>query len=64
MYRLSDRRPLTLETGNSAAPRTCIETEEIVYGTLTDADILLLRLTETYDADRSSYRREAFPHLG
>jgi hypothetical protein len=49
LYRLNDKRPLTLETGNSAAPRTCIETEEIVYGTLTGSDILLLRLTETYD---------------
>jgi hypothetical protein len=27
LYRLNDKRPLTLETGNSAAPRTCIETE-------------------------------------
>ena len=49
LYRLNDKRPLTLETGNSAAPRTCIETEEIVYGTLTGSDILLLRLTETYE---------------
>ena len=49
LYRLNDKRPLTLETGNSAAPRTCIETEQIVYGTLTGSDILLLRLTETYD---------------
>ena len=49
LYRLSDRRSLSLETGNSAGPRTCIETDRIEYGTLTDADILLLRLTETYD---------------
>ena len=49
LYRLTDGRLLTLETGNAAAPRTCVEAEEIVYGTMTDADILLLRLTETYD---------------
>jgi Trypsin-like peptidase domain len=49
LYRLSDRRSLSLETGNSAASRTCIETDQIVYGTITDADILLLRLTETYN---------------
>lgn len=52
LYRLSDRRSLTLETGNSDEPRTCIETDEIVYGTLTDADVLLLRLTETYNRIR------------
>jgi len=39
LYRLSDRRSLSLETGNSAGPRTCIETDRIEYGTLTDADI-------------------------
>jgi Trypsin-like peptidase domain len=49
LYRLNDKRPLTLDTGNSSAPRTCIETDEIVYGTLTGSDILLLRLTETYE---------------
>ena len=49
LYRLNDKRQLTLETGNRAVPRTCAETDEIVYGTLTGADLLLLRLTETYD---------------
>jgi len=49
LYRVEYRRPLTLDTGNSDAPRTCIESEEIVYATLTDGDILLLRLGETYD---------------
>ena len=49
LYRLDDQRSLSLETGNSAAPRTCIETDRIEYGTLTNADVLLLRLTETYD---------------
>ena len=42
-------RPLTLDTGAIVEPRTCVEADEIVYGTMTGADILLLRLTETYD---------------
>jgi hypothetical protein len=49
LYRLTGQRSLSFETGNSAAPRTCIETDQIIYGTLTDADVLLLRLTDTYE---------------
>jgi hypothetical protein len=49
LYRLDDQRSLSLETGNSGAPRTCIETDRIEYGTLTDGDVLLLRLAETYN---------------
>jgi hypothetical protein len=48
LYRTAYRRPLTLDTGRTDAPRTCIEAEEAVYATLTGGDILLLRLTETY----------------
>ena len=48
-YHVSYRRPLTLDTGAIDEPRTCVEADEIVYGTMTGADILLLRLTETYD---------------
>ena len=48
-YHVSYRRPLTLDTGGMDEPRTCVEADEIVYGTMTGADILLLRLTETYD---------------
>jgi hypothetical protein len=40
LYRVSDRRSLTLDTGNGETPRTCVESDEIIYGTLTDADIL------------------------
>jgi len=29
LYRLGDHRSLSLETGNSAGPRTCIETDRI-----------------------------------
>ena len=49
LYRFSYQRPLTLDTGNSETPRTCVEADQIVYATLTGADILVLRLTETYD---------------
>jgi hypothetical protein len=49
LYRVGFGRALTLETGNPDQPRTCVEAEEIVYGTLTNADILLLQLSETYE---------------
>lgn len=49
LSRASYQRPLTLDTGNSEAPRTCVEADEIVYATMTGGDILLLRLTETYE---------------
>ena len=49
MYRTDYRRSLTLDTGKSDEPRTCIETDQVVYGTLTGGDIMLLRLTETYE---------------
>jgi hypothetical protein len=49
LYRVSSRRPLTLETGNSDEPRTCMEAEEIVYGTMSGADIVLLRASESYE---------------
>jgi hypothetical protein len=48
LYRVSSRRPLTLETGNSDEPRTCLHSEEIIYGTMSGADILLLQVSETY----------------
>ncbi len=43
------RRPLTLDTGNSETPRTCVQSDRIVYASLTDTDVMLLRLDETYD---------------
>jgi len=49
LYRIALRRSLTLETGKSQDPRTCVEADEITYGTMTGADILLLQLTETYE---------------
>ena len=49
LYRVGTRRPLTLETGNSEAPRVCLEADEIAYGTMSGADILLLRASETYE---------------
>jgi hypothetical protein len=49
LHRTSYQRPLTLDTGSSEAPRTCLEADEVVYATMTGGDILLLRLTETYD---------------
>jgi hypothetical protein len=49
LYRAEYRRTLTLETGNSEEPRTCAEADQVVYATLTGADVLLLRLTETYE---------------
>jgi Trypsin-like peptidase domain len=49
LYRAEYRRPLTLDTGKSDEPRSCVQAEEIVYGTLTGGDIMLLRLSETYD---------------
>ena len=49
LYHFGYQRPLTLDTGKSDAPRTCVEADQIVYGTLTGADIMLLQLTETYD---------------
>jgi hypothetical protein len=49
LYRAEYRRALTLETGNSEEPRTCVEADQVVYATLTGADVMLLRLTETYE---------------
>jgi hypothetical protein len=49
LYRAEYRRALTLETGNSEEPRTCAEADQAVYATLTGADVMLLRLTETYE---------------
>lgn len=42
--------PLTLETGKAAAPRTCLVAEQLLYATLTGADIALYQLNETYEA--------------
>jgi Trypsin-like peptidase domain len=39
-----------LETGNDATPRVCVEAEEIVYATMTLADIAIYRLAESYEA--------------
>jgi len=49
LHRATYQRPLTLDTGSSEAPRTCVEADEVVYATMTGGDILLLRLTETYE---------------
>jgi hypothetical protein len=49
LYHVSSRRPLTLETGNSDQPRTCIAAEEIVYATMTGVDVMLLQASETYE---------------
>jgi hypothetical protein len=60
LYRAEYRRTLTLETGNSEEPRTCAEADQVVYETLTGADVLLLRLTETYE--EIERRDESFAH--
>jgi len=49
LYRVGSMRALMLETGNSDEPRICVEVEEITYGTMTGADIMLLQLSETYE---------------
>jgi len=49
LYRTGTRRPLTLETGNRDEPRTCMEADEIIYGTMNGADILLLQVSESYE---------------
>jgi hypothetical protein len=40
---------LTLATGNSTEPNVCVQAQEIVYGTMTDGDVMLIKLIETYD---------------
>ena len=49
LYRVSSGRALTLETGNPDEPRTCVQEEEITYGTMTGADIMLMQISETYE---------------
>jgi hypothetical protein len=49
LVRVADKRWLTLETGQSEEPRVCVQSEEIVFATLTDIDIMILQLTETYE---------------
>jgi len=58
LYRVSSPRAFTLETGNADEPRTCVQVEEIVYGTMTGADIMLLQVSETYEqiAQRTGVR--------
>ena len=46
---VKEHRTLTLETGNTAAPRVCIRTDELLYATLTGLDLAIYRLTETYE---------------
>jgi len=48
LYGAAYQRSLTLDTGKSEEPRTCIEADQVLYATLTAVDVLLLRLTETY----------------
>jgi hypothetical protein len=49
LYRVRATRSMTLETGKSDEPRTCVEAEEIVYATMTGADIMLVQTSETYE---------------
>jgi len=46
---LEERRSFTLDTGNAAAPRACLSADELMYATMTDLDIAIYRLTETYE---------------
>lgn len=46
---VADDRWLTLETGRSEEPRVCVKSDEIVFATLTDTDIMILQLTESYE---------------
>lgn len=49
LTRVADDRWLTLETGRSDEPRVCVKSDEIVFASLTDTDIMILQLTETYE---------------
>jgi hypothetical protein len=49
LSRVADERWVTLETGRSDEPRACARSDQIVYATMTDADIMILQLTETYE---------------
>ena len=49
LARVTDTRWLTLETGQSEEARACVQSDEIVLATLTDTDIMILQLTETYE---------------
>jgi len=49
LLHVKERRTFTLDTGNAAAPRACLGADELVYATMTDLDIAIYRLTETYE---------------
>lgn len=49
LTRVADNRWLTLETGRSEEPRVCVKSDEIAFATLTETDIMILQLTETYE---------------
>jgi hypothetical protein len=49
LHQVTDLGHMTLITGNGSEPRVCVRAREIVYGTMTEADMMLFRLVETYD---------------
>jgi trypsin-like peptidase len=46
---VAQRRGFSLETGNAAAPRACAGADELMYATVTDVDVAIYRLAETYE---------------
>jgi hypothetical protein len=39
----------SLETGDAAAPRACVGSDELLYATMTDVDLAIYRVTESYE---------------
>jgi V8-like Glu-specific endopeptidase len=49
LVRIKEERTFALDTGNAAAPRACVNADELVYATLTQLDVAIYQLTETYE---------------
>jgi len=60
LQHLEENRTFTLDTGNAAAPRACVSADQLVYATLTDLDVAIYRLTETYEEIERRTGADAF----
>jgi hypothetical protein len=49
LVHVAERRGFSLETGRAAAPRACAGSDQLIYATVTDVDLAIYRLTETYE---------------
>jgi hypothetical protein len=49
LLHVKEERTFALDTGNAAAPRACVSADELVYATLTQLDLAIYQLTETYE---------------